>query len=160
MDECRATIQSLLSFTEAGGSQRVSPPWPSQATVMARVAGQRKGPPSWCSPRNGHHHELDSIKNLMTSRWPLLTLERVQIDGKPRRKGGGKTRALSLSNAATTTAGPMGATILVSTSLRSIPAGAYLSRLGALPLLVSCGKSAGRPFPRSSQRYLRSMMGG
>ena len=54
---------------------------------------------------------------------------------------------------------PRGAFVLTLTSLCLILAGAYPSRLDALPLLMSCGKSVDRPSAHSSRRYLRSMMG-
>ena len=66
---------------------------------------------------------------------------------------------LLLNNTATTAAGPMGAMVLTLMSPRLILAGAYLSRLDALPLIMSCDKTVGHLSACSSQRYLRSMMG-
>ena len=43
MDEWRATIQSLIGFAEAGGSQRADLPRHPQATTTARPAGRAKG---------------------------------------------------------------------------------------------------------------------
>ena len=43
MDEWRSTIQSLIGFAEAGGSQRAGPPRPPQATKAARAAGRTEG---------------------------------------------------------------------------------------------------------------------
>ena len=43
MDEWRATIQSLIGFAEAGGSQRAGPSWPPQARTMGRAVGCTEG---------------------------------------------------------------------------------------------------------------------
>ena len=120
----------------------------------------RKGPSPRCSPRHDSQCEHNRIKIPTMSRWPLLTLEHVQADGEPWRIGEGETRASSSSDAATLTVGPMGAMAPTSTSPRSVLVGAYRSMLAALPLSVSCGKSVGHPFAHSSQKYLRSIMGG
>ena len=123
---------------------------------MAGVLVIRKGPPPRYSPHHGNQRERGRTKDLMMSRWPLLTLEHVQANDEPRRMGGGETRASLSSNTAMTFAGPTGATGPMSTSPRSVLVGAYLLRLAALPLLLSRGNSVGRSFARSSQRYLRS----
>ena len=76
----------------------------------------------------------------------------LALHGRPKER-----RVAALTDAATTTAGPMGVVAPTSTSMRSLLAGTYLSRFGALTLLMSYGKSVGHPFARSSQRYPRSM---
>ena len=66
-----------------------------------------KGPSPRCSPHHGSQCERSRIKNLAMFRWPLLTLEHVRTSGEPHMIGEGETRALSLSDAATTFIGPM-----------------------------------------------------
>ena len=124
------------------------------------VLPERRGPSPRCSPHHSSRRGRSRIMTLTTSQWPLPILEHVQANVEPRRIGGGETRASSWIGATTTSARPMGAAASTSTSLRSVLAGAYLSRSAALPLHESCGMSVGRPFARSRQRYLRSMMGG
>nr|XP_040249509.1 skin secretory protein xP2-like [Aegilops tauschii subsp. strangulata] len=160
MDEWRATIQSLIGFVEAGGSQRAGPSQPPQAMTTTRGAGHTEGATPRCSPHPGNQRRSGRTKNPTMPRWPLPTLEHVQVNGEHRRSGRGETRTSSSSDAATTTAGPMGAMVSMLMSLRSRTAGACLLRLGALPLLMSCSKSVGHPLARSSQRYQRSMMEG
>src|SRR6266536_818485 len=67
MDEWRATIQSLIGFAEAGGSQQTGPPWPPQATTMARAVCRTEGAtPTVQSPprqpaREPHNQEPDDV---------------------------------------------------------------------------------------------------
>ena len=154
MDEWRATIQSLHGFTEAGGSRRAGPPRPPQETATACIASGTEGIVPTVQSQPWQPTRAQQNQDPTTSRWPVLTLDHVQANVEPRRMGGEETRVLSSSNATMTFAGPTGATASTSTILRSVLAGAYLSRLAALPLHESCGKSVGRPFACSSQRYL------
>src|SRR5215216_5029048 len=73
MDEWCATIQSLLSFTEAGGLQRAGPPRPAQATTTARTTSHTEGDiPTVQSPprqpvRAPQNQEPDSVSMASSS---------------------------------------------------------------------------------------------
>ena len=53
----------------------------------------RTEPPPRCSPHHGNQHGRSRMKNPMTSRWRLPTLEHVQANGEPRSIGEGEMRA-------------------------------------------------------------------
>jgi hypothetical protein len=67
MDEWRATIQSLIGFSRAGGSQRAGPSRPPQTTTVARAAGRTKAAtltvqsPPRQSAREPRNQEPDDI---------------------------------------------------------------------------------------------------
>jgi hypothetical protein len=67
MDEWRATIQSLIGFAKAEGSQRARPPRPSQAATMARAAGRAGGAtltvqsPPWQAARELQNQAPDDV---------------------------------------------------------------------------------------------------
>ena len=68
----------------------------------ARGRGATALPPPLCKPHHGNQRRSSEIKNPMTYRWPLPTLEHVQANGEPRRTGGGEACTSSLSDTATT----------------------------------------------------------
>ena len=94
MDEWRATIQSLIGFAEAGGSQRAGPSRTPQATTTALAAGRTEGASPLCSPHHGNQRGSRGIKNPTTSRWPLPTPEHIQANGKPLRIGRREVRII------------------------------------------------------------------
>src|SRR4051812_35766395 len=87
MDEWRATIQSLIGFTEAGGSQWAGPPWHPQAATTARAAGRAKGatpmvqsPPRQPAQRlqpESHDQESDEVS--MASSNPRARKDQQQV---------------------------------------------------------------------------------